>query len=122
MTIRKPVDYPKIAKRLTAQRRGGIIAPPSPSVPSRRSDAICSKAQEPALELSSYKGTRSLALEQLVRTKPTPRPTNELPPITCNGRTSEKLGASTDGVTLTALAAPGAFEGQYLVLLCPLAP
>ena len=62
MTIRKPVDYLKIARRLTTQRRGGAIAPPAPSVPSRPSDAVHLKAQEPAPELSGYRGTRKHAL------------------------------------------------------------
>ena len=35
MTIRKPVDYLKIARGLTARRRAGPCAP-APSVPSRR--------------------------------------------------------------------------------------
>ena len=62
MTIRKPVDYLKIAKRLTTQRRGGAIASPAPSIPSRRSDGVRPQAQEPAPQPSSYKGTRNYAL------------------------------------------------------------
>ena len=62
MTIRKPVDYLKIAKRLTAQRRGGAIAPPAPSVPSRRIDVVRPAAPEPAPEPSGYRGTRKYAL------------------------------------------------------------
>src|ERR671910_576616 len=62
MTIRKPVDYLKMAKRLTVQRRGGTIASPAPSMPSRRVDAVRPAAQEPALETSGYKGTRKYAL------------------------------------------------------------
>jgi hypothetical protein len=62
MTIRKPVDYLKIARRLTAQRRGGAIAPPAPSVPSRRSDTAQPKTPVPAPNLSSLKATRKYAL------------------------------------------------------------
>ena len=62
MTIRKPVNYLKIAKRLSAQRRGGAIAPPAPSVLSRRIDVVRPAAQEPAPERSGYKGTRKYAL------------------------------------------------------------
>ena len=62
MTIRKPVNYLKIARRLTVQRRGGTIASPAPSMPSRRVDAVRPAAQEPALETSGYKGTRKYAL------------------------------------------------------------
>jgi hypothetical protein len=62
MTIRKPVNYLKIARRLTAQRRGGAIAPPAPSVLSRRSDAVRLEAQEPAPEPYGYKATRKHAL------------------------------------------------------------
>jgi DNA polymerase-1 len=62
MTIRKPVNYLKMAKRLTAQRRDGTIASPAPSIPSRRSDAVRQEAPEPALEPSGYKGTRKYAL------------------------------------------------------------
>jgi DNA polymerase I len=62
MTIRKPVNYLKIARRLTAQRRGGAIAPPVPSIPSRPSDAVHLEAQELTPEPSGYKGTRKYAL------------------------------------------------------------
>jgi len=62
MTIRKLVNYLKIARRLTERRRGGAIAPPAPSVPSRRIDVVRPEAQEPAPELSGYKGTRKYAL------------------------------------------------------------
>jgi DNA polymerase I len=62
MTIRKPVDYLKIAKRLSAQRRGGAIAPPAPPVPSRRIDVVRPEAPEPAPEQYGYKGTRKYAL------------------------------------------------------------
>jgi DNA polymerase I-like protein with 3'-5' exonuclease and polymerase domains len=62
MTIRKPVNYLKIARRLTAQRRGGAIAPPAPSVPSRRIDVVRPAAPEPAPEPSGYRGTRKYAL------------------------------------------------------------
>jgi hypothetical protein len=62
MTIRKPVDYLEIARQLTARRRGGTIASPAPSVPSRHSVAVRREAQEPALETSGYKGTRKHAL------------------------------------------------------------
>jgi DNA polymerase I len=62
MTIRKPVDYLKIARRLTVQRRGGAIASPAPSVPSRRIDVVRPAAPEPAPEPSGYRGTRKYAL------------------------------------------------------------
>jgi hypothetical protein len=62
MTIRKPVDYLKLARQLTARRRDGIIASPTPSVPSRPSDTAQPEAQEPAPELSDYRGTRKYAL------------------------------------------------------------
>src|SRR5215217_3673335 len=62
MTIRKPVDYLKIARRLTARRRDGTIASPAPSIPSCRSDAVRQEAPVPALEPSGYKGTRKYAL------------------------------------------------------------
>src|SRR5687767_2552203 len=62
MTIRKPVNYLKIAKRLTAQRRDGAIAPPAPSVPSRRIDVVRPEEQEPAPELAASRGTRKYAL------------------------------------------------------------
>jgi hypothetical protein len=62
MTIRKPVNYLEIAKRLSAQRRGGAIAPPAPSVPSRRIDVMRPAVPEPAPEPSGYRGTRKHAL------------------------------------------------------------
>jgi hypothetical protein len=62
MTIRKPVDYLKIARQLTTQRRGGTIASPTPSAPSSRIDVVRPEAQEPAPELSGYRGTRKHAL------------------------------------------------------------
>jgi len=62
MTIRKPVNYLKIARRLTVQRRGGAIASPAPSIPSRRIDVVRPAAPEPAPELSGYRGTRKYAL------------------------------------------------------------
>ena len=62
MTIRKPVNYLKIARQLTAQRRGGAIASPAPSIPSRRIDVVRPAAPEPTRELSGYKGTRKHAL------------------------------------------------------------
>lgn len=62
MTIRKPVNYLKVARRLTAQRRGETIAPPAPSIPSHRSNAVRPEAQEPAPEPNGHKGTRKYAL------------------------------------------------------------
>jgi DNA polymerase I-like protein with 3'-5' exonuclease and polymerase domains len=62
MTIRKPIDYLKKARRLTAQRRGGAIAPPAPSAPSRRIDVVRPETQAPAPELSGYRGTRKYAI------------------------------------------------------------
>src|SRR5215213_9714136 len=62
MTIRKPVDYLKIARRLTAHRRGGALASPAPSIPSPRVDVVRPAAPEPAPEPSGYKGTRKYAL------------------------------------------------------------
>src|SRR5918995_1960903 len=62
MTIRKPIDYLKIARRLTVQRRDGAIASPAPSIPSRRIDVVRPAAPEPAPELSGYRGTRKYAL------------------------------------------------------------
>jgi DNA polymerase I len=62
MTIRKPVNYLKIARRLTAQRRGGAIASPAPSIPSRRIEVVRPAAPEPAPEPSGYRGTRKYAL------------------------------------------------------------
>jgi hypothetical protein len=62
MAIRKPVDYLKIARQLTAQRRGGTIAPPAPSIPSRRIDVVRPAAPEPAPEPFGFKGTRKYAL------------------------------------------------------------
>jgi DNA polymerase-1 len=56
MTIRKPVDYLKIAKRLSAQRRGGAKVSSAPSRPVR------SVPPEPISEPTSYKGTRKYAL------------------------------------------------------------
>ena len=62
MTIRKPVNYLKIARRLTACRRDGTIASPAPSIPSRRIDVVRPAAPEPAPEPSGYRGTRKYAL------------------------------------------------------------
>jgi DNA polymerase-1 len=62
MTIRKPVDYLKIAKRLSTQRRGGAIVSSAPSVPSRRIDAVRPETPVPAPNPSSLKATRKYAL------------------------------------------------------------
>jgi DNA polymerase I len=62
MTIRKPVDYLKIARRLTARRRDGTIASLAASVPSSLSNAAQLETPVPAPKLSSLKATRKYAL------------------------------------------------------------
>jgi DNA polymerase I-like protein with 3'-5' exonuclease and polymerase domains len=62
MTIRKPVDYLKIARQLTARRRDGTIASPAPSVPTSLSNTAQLETPVPAPKLSSLKGTRKYAL------------------------------------------------------------
>jgi hypothetical protein len=62
MTIRKPVDYLKIARQLTARRRAGTIASPAPSVPSSLSNTAQRETPVPAPNLSGLKATRKHAL------------------------------------------------------------
>jgi hypothetical protein len=62
MTIRKPVDYLKIARRLTARRRDGTIASPAPSVPANLSNTAQLETPVTVPNLSSLKVTRKYAL------------------------------------------------------------